>query len=132
MSILIERAGAEQKAAFFHKNRWKIARLLGGSASDEVSESKPKPKRRRKTRSKAKTTAKKTTAKKTTAKKTTPKAKAKTKASAKKSSSKAKPKPSAKQKEALVEPKKSTNTASVSTVSSEPSTLDSTNVSTDN
>ncbi len=91
MSILIERADAEQKAAFFHKNKWKIASLLVGTATDEASDTKLKPKRQRKTRTKAKTTAKKTTTK------------AKTRASAKKSPSKAKSKTSAKQKETPVE-----------------------------
>lgn len=93
MSILIERADAEQKAAFFHKNKWKIASLLVGTATEEASDTKLKPKRQRKTRTKAKTTAKKTTTK----------AKAKTRASAKKSPSKAKSKTSAKQKETPVE-----------------------------
>lgn len=57
MSILIERASSEERAQFFHKNKWVIARLLGGSAA-EIAEEKPKRKRKTATKTKAKTKAK--------------------------------------------------------------------------
>ena len=74
MSILIERASFEDRAKFFHKNRFTIARLL-----DDLAEPAKKPKRKKKAETKAKAKAK-------------PKAKAKAKA-------KAKPKPKSKEKE---------------------------------
>lgn len=67
MSILIERASSDERAQFFHKNRWVIARLLGDSPAEKAEE---KPKRKRKTATKAKAKAK-------------PKAKAKAKPKAK-------------------------------------------------
>lgn len=57
MSILVERATSEAKAAFFHKNRWVISRLLGGDCAAK-EEAEEKPKRKRKTKSKAKAKAK--------------------------------------------------------------------------
>ncbi|WMX13882.1 MULTISPECIES: helix-hairpin-helix domain-containing protein [unclassified Aureispira] len=83
MSILIERASFEDRAKFFHKNRWLIARLL-----DDLAETAKKPKK----------------------KKADNKAKAKTKAKGKsKAKGKAKSKAPAKAKEAPpVEEKKTT------------------------
>jgi predicted flap endonuclease-1-like 5' DNA nuclease len=75
MSILIERASFEDRAKFFHKNRFTITQLL-----DDLAEPAKKPKRKKKSETKAKAKAK-------------PKAKAKAKAK-----TKAKPKSKAKEK----------------------------------
>lgn len=88
MSILIERASFEDRAEFFHKNRFLIARLL-----DDLAETAKKPKRKKKAETKSKSKAK-----------AKPKAKAKAKPKGKaKSSAKPKETPAVKDKKPKIE-----------------------------